>query len=559
MKDKLDGGEETPMPDHADKAEAGRDEASGMTGSPPEEGRALEKPSELENAEFGRPDAGDESSSRAADGQPDLVLPVPGIADAAIEPDLDGEPIVRVEQFAPTEAIDEAPLELPIEPDIESGLPENESAADSELARPDEIAIESCEPEPESENERAEPLAAAALVPSGEPPKEEPELYEPRTEVAVLAELAADEPLVEAVPVETPPAEPAQDEPDLLASADVRPVAAASFEESVAEARHSEPETMDAPPAELTAEPPLRDRIPSVLPVELEAIKTPLAVPVFEPPPRPPEVQQPASSLLSRAPETAVATAAVAVAVPRDTVAVPTSGRSTQDLKPFFYRALRLAAKAAIALGCLVLMLIVLYRWVNPPASTLMLGQWLTGTRIDQRWVPIDRMSPYLQRAVITSEDGRFCQHRGVDWGEIEEAIERARDGVPRGGSTISMQVVKNLFLWPSKSYVRKALEIPLTYAIELVWPKRRILEIYLNVAEWGPGVFGAEAASRYHFGKPAASLTPSQAALLAASLPNPLERRAGAPGPGLQRLASTVHGRMMASPGNAACIQTRR
>ena len=206
-----------------------------------------------------------------------------------------------------------------------------------------------------------------------------------------------------------------------------------------------------------------------------------------------------------------------------------------------------------------MLLLIVLYRWVNPPASTLMLGQWLTGTRIDQRWVPIDRMSPYLQRAVITSEDGRFCQHHGVDWGEIEEAIERARDGVPRGGSTISMQVVKNLFLWPSKSYVRKALEIPLTYAIELAWPKRRILEIYLNIAEWGPGVFGAEAASRYHFRKAAASLTPSQAALLAVSLPNPLERTAGTPGPGLQRLANTVHGRMMASPGNAACIQAGR
>ena len=213
----------------------------------------------------------------------------------------------------------------------------------------------------------------------------------------------------------------------------------------------------------------------------------------------------------------------------------------------------------AVALGCLVLVLIVLYRWVNPPASTLMLGQWLTGTRIDQRWVPIDRISPYLQRAVITSEDGRFCQHHGVDWSEIEEAIERARDGVPRGGSTISMQVVKNLFLWPSKSYVRKALEIPLTYAIELAWPKRRILEIYLNIAEWGPGVFGAEAAARYHFRKAAASLTPSQAALLAVSLPNPLERTAGAPGPGLQRLANTVHGRMMASPGNAACVQARR
>jgi monofunctional biosynthetic peptidoglycan transglycosylase len=229
------------------------------------------------------------------------------------------------------------------------------------------------------------------------------------------------------------------------------------------------------------------------------------------------------------------------------------------DITPLLYRALRLAATAAFALGCLVLVLIVLYRWVNPPASTLMLGQWLTGTRIDQRWVSIDRISPYLQRAVITSEDGRFCRHHGVDWDEIEEALERARDGVPRGGSTISMQVVKNLFLWPSKSYLRKALEIPLTYAIELAWSKRRILEIYLNIAEWGPGVFGAEAAARYHFGKPAASLTPSQAALLAVALPNPRERRAGAPGPGTLRLATTLHTRMMAGAGNTSCVQARR
>ena len=120
------------------------------------------------------------------------------------------------------------------------------------------------------------------------------------------------------------------------------------------------------------------------------------------------------------------------------------------------------------------------------------------------------------------------------------------------------MQVVKNLFLWPSKSYVRKALEIPLTYAIEAAWPKRRILEIYLNIAEWGPGVFGAEAAARYHFRKSAALLTPGQAALLAVSLPNPFERQAGAPGPGTLRLADNLMLRMRAAPGNAACVHAR-
>jgi monofunctional biosynthetic peptidoglycan transglycosylase len=239
-------------------------------------------------------------------------------------------------------------------------------------------------------------------------------------------------------------------------------------------------------------------------------------------------------------------------------VAVP-SRTPARTFSHYLRQAVRLAAFAAFGLAVFVLALIVLYRWVNPPASTLMLGQWLTGTRITKQWVPIDRISPYLHRAVITAEDGRFCQHRGVDWEEIEIAIERARDGIPRGGSTISMQVVKNLFLWPSKSYVRKAIEIPLTYAIELAWPKRRILEIYLNIAEWGPGVFGAEAASRHHFGKPAALLTPGQAALLAVALPNPLKRKAGAAGPGMQRLAATINARMRASPGNAACVGTRR
>ncbi len=135
-----------------------------------------------------------------------------------------------------------------------------------------------------------------------------------------------------------------------------------------------------------------------------------------------------------------------------------------------------------LALTATVLLLVVLYRWVDPPASTLMLGQQLTGTEIEQRWVPIERISPHLVQAVILSEDGGFCRHRGVDWPALEEAIESSR-----GGSTITMQVVKNLFLWPPRSYIRKALEIVLAYVVEAVWPKERVLEIYLNIAEWGP------------------------------------------------------------------------
>jgi monofunctional glycosyltransferase len=202
--------------------------------------------------------------------------------------------------------------------------------------------------------------------------------------------------------------------------------------------------------------------------------------------------------------------------------------------------------------------LIILYRWVDPPASALMLGQRLGGTPIVQRWVPLTRISPNLPLAVILSEDARFCRHAGVDWGELKEAIETAGDGVARGGSTISMQVVKNLFLWPSKSYLRKAIEIPLAYLIEVAWPKQRILEIYLNIAEWGPGVFGAEAAARYHFRKPAALLGPREAALLAVSLPNPFERDAGSPGPGTQRLADNLLLRMRAARATAGCVRAR-
>jgi monofunctional biosynthetic peptidoglycan transglycosylase len=173
--------------------------------------------------------------------------------------------------------------------------------------------------------------------------------------------------------------------------------------------------------------------------------------------------------------------------------------------------------------------------------------------------VPLERISPNLHLAVIMSEDARFCRHHGVDWEELETAIDRAVDGFARGGSTISMQVVKNLFLWPARSYVRKAIEIPLTYAAEAVWPKRRVLEIYLNIAEWGPGIFGAEAAARYHFRKTAASLTPREAALLAVSLPNPFERRAGDPGPGTSRLADNLLLRMRAAQGNAGCVRSLR
>jgi monofunctional biosynthetic peptidoglycan transglycosylase len=221
-------------------------------------------------------------------------------------------------------------------------------------------------------------------------------------------------------------------------------------------------------------------------------------------------------------------------------------------------RGLKLLAWIAIGWLAVVIGLIAAYRFVNPPASMLMLEHWLTGQPVAQQWVPFNEISPNVVRAVLLSEDGRFCQHSGIDLEAIEDAIENS-DGRSRGGSTISMQVVKNLFLWSSKSYIRKAIELPLTYLMELIWPKRRIMEVYLNIAEWGPGIFGIGAAADYHFHKPARSLSVRDAARLAVSLPNPLTRNAGRPAPGLQRLANAIQVRMRLAPSSQlSCVLSK-
>ncbi|MGO4712074.1 monofunctional biosynthetic peptidoglycan transglycosylase [Bradyrhizobium sp. 2TAF24] len=188
------------------------------------------------------------------------------------------------------------------------------------------------------------------------------------------------------------------------------------------------------------------------------------------------------------------------------------------------------------------------------PVSTLMLWRRLTGAPMTRTWVDLDAIAPALPRTVIASEDGRFCSHHGVDWGALHEVIEDAEDGeVARGGSTITQQVAKNLFLWPGRSVVRKGLELPLALWIDLVLPKRRILEIYLNIAEWGPeGRFGAEAGAAYAFGRPAAALSAREAALMAAILPNPVVRSARNPGPGVRRLAAkyVIRAQSQGAPG---------
>jgi monofunctional glycosyltransferase len=190
-----------------------------------------------------------------------------------------------------------------------------------------------------------------------------------------------------------------------------------------------------------------------------------------------------------------------------------------------------------------------LYR-VGHPVSTLMIWRWLKGAQVSRQWIDLEAMSPYLPRSVVASEDARFCSHHGVDWDALRDVVDDAEDGeVTRGGSTITQQVAKNLFLWPGRSFVRKALELPLALWIDTVLPKQRILELYLNIAELGPsGQFGAEAGSVYAFGHSAASLSPREAALLAAILPNPVKRSARNPGPGVRRLAGTYVARAQAA-----------
>jgi monofunctional biosynthetic peptidoglycan transglycosylase len=186
-----------------------------------------------------------------------------------------------------------------------------------------------------------------------------------------------------------------------------------------------------------------------------------------------------------------------------------------------------------------------LYR-AGHPVSTLMAWRWLTGAPMSRQWIDFGAISPSLPRSVVAAEDAKFCSHHGIDWDALRDVIDDAEDGeVTRGGSTITQQVAKNLFLWPGRSVVRKALEFPLALWIDFVLPKQRILEIYLNIAELGPsGQFGAQAGSAYAFGRPASALGPREAALLAAILPNPVKRSARNPGPGVRRLAGTYTAR---------------
>jgi monofunctional biosynthetic peptidoglycan transglycosylase len=190
--------------------------------------------------------------------------------------------------------------------------------------------------------------------------------------------------------------------------------------------------------------------------------------------------------------------------------------------------------------------LTVIYRFVPPPITYLMVQRLFEGRGLNKEWRPLDRISPSLVQAVVASEDARFCSHDGFDFEAIEKALANnaRRPAAIRGGSTISQQTAKNVFLWPARSWVRKGLEAYFTVLIEVLWDKPRIMEVYLNVAEWGPGTYGAEAAAQRYFKTSAARLTRTQSARLAAVLPNPIKFNAGRPGPRTARKSRVIRSR---------------
>ncbi|WP_193372089.1 monofunctional biosynthetic peptidoglycan transglycosylase [Phyllobacterium sp. YR531] len=220
-------------------------------------------------------------------------------------------------------------------------------------------------------------------------------------------------------------------------------------------------------------------------------------------------------------------------------------------------RVMRYAILIGVILVMLPLVLLTLYRlpFVHP-VSTLMVKDLVTFSGYDRQWVSIDDISPTLVNSVMMSEDAKFCSHSGVDWDALNSVVSDTIDGEQtRGASTIPMQTAKNLFLWNSRSFIRKGLEVPLAVMTDLILPKRRLMEIYLNIAEWGPGIYGIEAAAQHHFKTSAAKLSARQAAYLAVTLPNPIMRNPAKPGRGLQMLARVNERRARAAGAYVGCV----
>lgn len=226
-----------------------------------------------------------------------------------------------------------------------------------------------------------------------------------------------------------------------------------------------------------------------------------------------------------------------------------TESASPPPAKPHRSPVRRLLRWLVRALGIFLVasvMLTVIYAVVPPPLTPLMVIRLFQGEGISKDWTAYDDISPNLVRAAIAAEDAKFCSHHGFDWAAIEKAWSRnQKSSHIKGGSTISNQTAKNVFLWPERNYLRKGLEFYFTALIELLWSKKRVIEVYLNVVEFGHGVYGAEAAAQAHFGKSAAALSKREAALLAAVLPNPRRWSASQPTAYIRSRASTIQARM--------------
>ena len=237
-----------------------------------------------------------------------------------------------------------------------------------------------------------------------------------------------------------------------------------------------------------------------------------------------------------------------------------TLGRFTNSSRKQSLKDLRLVRTLAVIVLAALLVPYVLTPFYRSghPVSTLMAWRWLKGAPVVRSWIDLGEMSQALPHAVVAAEDAHFCKHHGIDWGAVREVVSDAEDGeVTRGGSTITQQVAKNLFLWQGRSFVRKALEIPLAVWMNLVLPKSRVLELYLNIAEWGPnGEFGIEAGSRRAFNKSASQLTANEAALMAAILPNPKRRSAKLPRPAIRHIAGIVQARAAHYQAMDACLR---
>ena len=232
-----------------------------------------------------------------------------------------------------------------------------------------------------------------------------------------------------------------------------------------------------------------------------------------------------------------------------------TTRRKTAPAKPArpFRRWLR---RLGLGLAGAVVVMVVLFAFVRPPTTPYILSEGHRLGGIDRTWVPMEDIAPVMARAAVAAEDANFCLHWGFDMAAIRDALDK---GANRGASTISQQVVKNVFLWHGRSWVRKVLEAGMTPLVEALWSKRRILEVYLNVAEFDEGVFGVEAAAQHYFGVDAASLSNTQAARLAAILPDPKGRSASKPSSFVRKRAGQIldGAATIRADGRAACFQS--